>query len=103
RRLINYLRPYKLEVFIALAFLLINAALQVVGPLLTKLAVDRYLVPTGATAHTPLDPYLAQDPWIGLAQISGIYLLALVGALLCDFGELYLTQWVGQKAMFDLR
>jgi ATP-binding cassette, subfamily B, multidrug efflux pump len=103
RRLINYLRPYKLEVFFALVFLLINAALQVVGPLLTKLAVDRYLVPAGAPTHTPLDPYLAHDPWIGIAQISGIYLVALIGALLCDFGELYLMQWVGQKAMFDLR
>ena len=103
RRLINYLRPYKLEVFFALVFLLINAALQVVGPLLTKLAVDRFLVPAGASTHTPLDPYLSHDPWIGIAQISGIYLVALIGALLCDFGELYLMQWVGQKAMFDLR
>jgi ATP-binding cassette subfamily B multidrug efflux pump len=32
-----------------------------------------------------------------------LYLLTLAGALLCDFGEQYLMQWVGQKAMFDLR
>ena len=35
--------------------------------------------------------------------MSFVFLIALVGALLCDFGEQYLMQWVGQKAMFDLR
>ena len=38
-----------------------------------------------------------------MLQLSLLYLIALVGALLCDFGEQYLMQWVGQKAMFDLR
>jgi ATP-binding cassette subfamily B multidrug efflux pump len=103
RRLLAYIRPYKLEVLIALVFLLFNAALQVLGPLLTKLAVDRYLVPSGQPMHTPLDAYLSSNPWTGLAQISFVYLLALIGAMLCDFGEQYLMQWVGQKAMFDLR
>src|ERR1700693_1658918 len=36
-------------------------------------------------------------------QISFLYLLSIGAALLCDFGEQYLMQWVGQKAMFDLR
>jgi ATP-binding cassette subfamily B protein len=103
RRLLRYIRPYKLEVAIALALLLVNAALQVVGPLLTELAVDRYLVPSGHRKITMLDPFLSRDPWTGLLQVALVYLLALVGALLCDFGEQYLMQWVGQKAMFDLR
>ena len=103
RRLLKYVRPYKVEVVIALVLLLVNAALQVVGPLLTELAVDRYLVPSGHRKTTLLDPYLSHDPWTGLLQVSFVFLIALVGALLCDFGEQYLMQWVGQKAMFDLR
>ena len=103
RRLLAYIRPYKSEVLIALVFLLVNAALQVVGPLLTKLAIDRYLEPSGRPTRTILDPYLSSSPWTGLAQISLIYLLSIGAALLCDFGEQYLMQWVGQKAMFDLR
>ena len=103
RRLLGYVRPYKFPVLIALLFLLLNAALQVVGPLLTKIAVDRYLVPSGQPTAPLLNRFLAHDPWTGLTQISFVYLLALVGALLCDFGEQYLMQWVGQKAMFDLR
>src|SRR5260370_1391559 len=103
RRLLTYIRPYKLEVLIALVLLLVNAALQVVGPLLTKLAVDRYLAPTGQQSKTPLDPYLAGNPWTGVAQLSLVYLLSILGCMLCDFGEQYLMQWVGQRAMFDLR
>jgi ATP-binding cassette subfamily B multidrug efflux pump len=103
RRLLKYIRPYKLEVAIALVLLLINAALQVVGPLLTELAVDRYLVPSGHRKITLLDPFLSRDPWTGLLQVGFVFLLAMVGVLLCDFAEQYLMQWVGQKAMFDLR
>src|SRR5271165_2187359 len=103
RRLLTYIRPYKLEVLIALVLLFINAALQVIGPLLTQIAIDRYLVPSGKPSHSLLDPYLASDPWRGLIQVSFIYLAALIGAMFCDFGEQYLMQWVGQKAMFDLR
>ncbi len=103
RRLLTYVRPYKVPILIALVFLLFNAALQVVGPLLTKIAVDRYLAPSSNSVNTSLDRYLSSDPWTGLGQISLLYLATLVAALFCDFGEQYLMQWVGQKAMFDLR
>jgi ATP-binding cassette subfamily B protein len=103
RRLLTYIRPYKLPVFAALVLLLFNAVLQVIGPLLTALAVDRYLEPSGKVTHTILDPFLAASPWTGLAQIAFLYLLVVVFGMFCDFGEQYIMQWVGQKAMFDLR
>ena len=61
RRLLAYIRPYKLEVLIALVLLFINAALQVIGPLLTQIAIDRYLVPAAKPARSLLDPYLGMD------------------------------------------
>jgi ATP-binding cassette subfamily B multidrug efflux pump len=103
RRLLTYIRPYKSAVSFSLVLLLFNAILQVVGPLLTALAVDRYLAPSGKVTHTILDPFLSRNPWTGLGQISFLYLLATVFGMLCDFGEQYMMQWVGQKAMFDLR
>jgi ATP-binding cassette subfamily B multidrug efflux pump len=103
RRLLTYIRPYKSAVSFSLVLLLFNAVLQVVGPLLTALAVDRYLVPSGKVTHTVLDPFLSSNPWTGLGQISFLYLLAVIFGMLCDFGEQYIMQWVGQKAMFDLR
>ena len=74
-----------------------------VGPLLTKLAIDRYLVPSGRPTNALLNRFLSPDAWTGLIQIAVLYLLTIAGALVCDFGEQYLMQWVGQKAMFDLR
>ncbi len=103
RRLLTYMRPYRRVVAISLVFLLFNSLFQIIGPLLTKLAVDRYLVPSGKPMWTPLDPFLSADAWTGLAQISFVYLLSILGGFACDFGESYLMQWTGQKAMFDLR
>ncbi len=44
RRLVRYLRPYRGTVVISLVFLLAQSMAQVIGPLLTELAIDRYLV-----------------------------------------------------------
>ena len=103
RRLLSYVRRYSRTVAVALVFLVFNSFFQIVGPLLTKLAIDRYLVPSGKPMWTPLDRFLSPDTHIGLAQIAFVYLLAIIGAFLCDFGESYLMQLVGQKSMFDLR
>ena len=103
RRLLTYIRPYQTTVAFSLALLLINAMLQVVGPLLTALAVDRYLAPSGKITRTILDPFLSANPWTGLGQVSFLYFLALLFGMLCDFGQQYMMQTVGQKAMFDLR
>lgn len=103
RRLIRYLRPYRRAVAISLVFLVAQSILQVVGPLLTKLAVDRYLAPPEHPARSPLDGWLAADLWTGLAQISALYLFALLLAFLTEFAETYLMQRTGQLAMFDLR
>jgi len=103
RRLLGYLKPYRGVVAICVVLLLAASVLQVVGPLLTKMAVDKYLAPVPSQAATPLDPYLSANPWIGLAQISTLFLLALLGAFLFDFAQAYLMQWTGQHAMLDLR
>jgi ABC-type multidrug transport system fused ATPase/permease subunit len=41
RRLLGYLWPYKKYVGIALVFLGFNSILQIAGPLLMKMAIDR--------------------------------------------------------------
>ena len=103
RRLLTYMRPYWRTVAVSLVFLLGNSILQTLGPLLTKMAVDRYLAPVPAKFATPIDQFLSANPATGLAQIAFLYLFALVGAMVCDFAQIYLMQWTGQQAMFDLR
>lgn len=103
RRLLVYMRPYRRVVGVSLVLLLGTSVLQTLGPLLTKMAVDRYLAPTTRTLATPLDGYLSADPWIGLSQISLLYLACILLGLVFDFGNTYLMQWTGQHAMYDLR
>ena len=103
RRLVRYLKPYRAAVGVSLFFLLLQSIVQVAGPLLTKLAIDRYLVKPDHPVHSPLDPWLAPDVWTGLTQISALYLAALLIGFACEFVETYLMSRTGQFAMFDLR
>ncbi|HEV2447834.1 MAG TPA: ABC transporter ATP-binding protein [Candidatus Sulfopaludibacter sp.] len=101
RRLLTYMRPYGTLVAASLVFLLVQSVLQVLGPQLTRVAVDKYLDPKGAP--TFLDPLLPADPWNGLTRIAALYLVMLAGIFVTEFGQMYLMQYTGQLAMFDLR
>ncbi len=101
RRLLGYMRPYGFLVSLSLVFLLIQSVLQVLGPQLTRVAVDKYLQPGGAA--TFLDPWLPADAWNGLTRIALLYLAMLGGIFVTEFAQTYLMQYTGQLAMFDLR
>ncbi len=101
RRLLGYMRPYRALVGISLIFLLAQSVFQVMGPLLTKTAIDKYLRPSGA--HSFLDPLLPSGAWQGLSRIGLLYLVVLFGVFLTEFAQTYLMQYTGQLAMFDLR
>ncbi len=103
RRLLAYMRPYRGYVALSLVFLLLQSVLQVLGPLLTKIAVDRYLAPDPTRVPTPLDRYLPAGPWDGLAAVGMMYLGVLLGTFVFEFAQVYLMQYTGQLAMFDLR
>ncbi len=103
RRLLTYMKPYRIAVAVSLTLLLFDSLLQLLGPLLTKLAIDRYLVPVSHASRTPIDPYLSHNPWTGLLQLTILYLLAILLGFVFDFGQTYLMQLTGQRAMFDLR
>ena len=104
RRLLTYMKPYRMIVSISLFLLVIDSLLQIIGPLITKLAVDKYLLPAKHSVTLPyLDSWLSNDAAKGLSQLAGVYLSVVILAFFFDFGQTYLMQWTGQKAMFDLR
>ena len=101
RRLLGYMRPYGLLVTLSLVFLLFQSILQVLGPQLTRVAVDKYLQPKGVS--TFLDPLLPSGAWDGLTRIGLLYLAMLAATFVVEFAQTYLMQYTGQLAMFDLR
>jgi ATP-binding cassette, subfamily B, multidrug efflux pump len=102
RRLLKYLRPYSLQVSIALASIILKAIADVLGPFLTMVAIDRYLAPA---AHAPslLTRWLSPRPLTGIAQIAAIYVGLITFSFLLEYLQTYFMQWAGQMVMFDLR
>ena len=107
RRLLRYLYPYKWHVIVALIAIILKSFADVLGPLLTKVAIDKYLART-PNAHSPnvhswIGDRLSSAPLTGIAQIGGLYVGLLLGTFAFEFVQTYLMQWTGQKVMFDLR
>ncbi|MGA8538258.1 MAG: ABC transporter ATP-binding protein, partial [Terriglobales bacterium] len=105
RRLLTYLRPYKWHVAIALAAIILKSGLDVLGPFLTKIAIDKYLTKpdSHSYSHSWIGDRLSNAPLVGIAQIGGLYVGILVFTFTFEFIQTYLMQWTGQKVMFDLR
>ena len=104
KRLLTYLAPYKWQTILAVVSILIKAGCDVLGPYLTKVAVDKYLAEKPAHVwHPLLDSWLSTSPMLGMKQIAALYVGLLVLSFCMEFLQTYFMQWVGQKAMFDLR
>ena len=102
-RLLKYLRPYRWQVAIALVSILLKSFADVLGPYLTKVAIDRYLAPAKGVSSSGVWSWLSPHAITGIAQISSIYVALLLFSFLLEFLQTYFMQWTGQKVMFDLR
>src|SRR5580700_3629753 len=102
KRLLTYLHKYRWQVAVALVAIVLKAGADVLGPYLTKVAIDKYLA-NRTEAHSLLDRFLSRNPLTGIAQIAGMYIGLLLFSFLLEFTQTYIMQWTGQKVMFDLR
>lgn len=88
RRLMAYLRPYVDLVLISLMVLIFGSLLQLAGPYLTKIAIDRYIL-SGNIA--------------GLRWVAIFYGFLLLLGLFLQYLRVYLLQLTGQWVMFHMR
>ena len=87
-RLLRYLRPYKLQVAGALVLLMLASLLGVVGPYLTKIALDE-AIPRGDGGQ--------------LTFLAILFLVATVLIFVFQYAQALVTTWLGQRVMYDLR
>jgi ATP-binding cassette subfamily B multidrug efflux pump len=87
-RLLKYLGPYKAAVAGSFLLILVMAGLDLVGPYLTKVAIDGHI---------------AKGDAAGLRWVAGLYLLALLAALAVRFAQMFILQMTGQRVMQDMR
>ncbi len=88
RRLITYLRPYRWHVALGILMSLIISGMEAIRPYFTKIAVDQDIA-TGDRR--------------GLLFITLLFFAVLVVRGLIQYANAYLTQWIGQRTIFDLR
>jgi ATP-binding cassette subfamily B multidrug efflux pump len=97
RRLMTYLRPYKGSVVFAVFLTLLVGPLEVVGPYLFGLGIDKYIVP-GTNGSLP-----AADAIRGVTLVSLGFLGALLLSFAVQFLQVRIMQNVGQQTLYDLR
>src|SRR5438093_71367 len=92
-RIARLFRPYRAQVALVTAGILVTAAVGVANPILIKFVFDRALFPHGAGG-----------PKLGLLyELVGLMVgFAAVGAAI-GVWQTYLTSVVGQRVMQDLR
>ncbi len=88
RRLLRYAWPYRALIVSSLTLLMIEGALQLVGPLLTRQVID-VAIPAGDRA--------------GILRATMLFAATLAGQFACSYGETVLTAQLGQQIMHDLR
>ncbi len=87
-RILLYLRPYWKLLALSFAFLLLHTGAQLLGPYITKVAIDRYI---------------ANQDIQGLDVMALSYLGVVLLGFVFLFVQTYSTQYTGQRAMHDLR
>ncbi len=88
RRILMYLGPYKGWVVLALILSVLGAYLGPLRPKLIQVAIDEHII---------------GGDWQGLRVIIGWLFVVLFGEAFLSAVTSYLTQWIGQQAVFDLR
>jgi ATP-binding cassette subfamily B protein len=88
RRLLAYLKPHAGAVFVSFLLIVAQAGIDLAGPYLTKIAIDRYI----AAGDAP-----------GLSRVALLFLLTLVLAFGIRFLQTYIMQMTGQRIMQDMR
>ena len=87
-RLVRYLKPYRLPVAGAVALLMLASGFAVVGPYLTKIALDE-AIPQGDGRQ--------------LALLAILFLGATFLVFIFQYAQAIVTTWLGQRVMYDLR
>src|SRR5437667_2258258 len=88
RRLLAYLRPHRLKVAVAVVLIFATGAVELVGPYLTKLAIDTAMVPGKPEALPP---------------IIVAFVAALALGFVLRYAHNYIMQDIGQNVMYDIR
>jgi ATP-binding cassette, subfamily B, multidrug efflux pump len=97
QRLLQYMKPYRLRVTLALLLVAVVTPLELAPPLVFKRAIDHFFVP--ALNHTLSE----NTAWNGILWLSLLLLFVLIFDFLAQYIQIRIMQRVGQETMYDMR
>jgi ATP-binding cassette subfamily B multidrug efflux pump len=111
RRLLRYLRPYRLRAGFSVLLVIVSSIFEIAGPAITAVAIDLVVRPHGAQ---PLGVSRQVGAWLtehgiildaaaGIQLAAGLYLFALLGGFAVLYTQMVLMNLMGQYIMYDLR
>jgi ATP-binding cassette subfamily B protein len=112
RRLLTYLRPYRVRATASVLLVILSSVLEIVGPAIIAVGIDLYVQPM-AGAH-PIGVSARVGEWLqahglvfdvlgGINFAAGAYLTALVLGFAVLYTQMVLMNLMGQYIMYDLR
>ena len=97
RRLLQYMKPYKWHVALALVMVAVVTPLELAPPLIFRKAIDGYFVPA-------LNQVISEaSAWSGIGWLSLLFLAVLAFDFLAQYIQIRIMQRVGQQTMYDMR
>jgi len=88
RRLLTYLKPYRRYVVLGVSLSIIVSGMEAIRPWFTKYAVD-----VNIAQRDPKGLLITVTAFLGVMVVRGFV----------QYASAYLTQWIGQRTIFDLR
>jgi ATP-binding cassette subfamily B multidrug efflux pump len=97
RRLLQYMKPYRGRVVLAIFLVAVVTPLELAPPLIFRKAIDSYFTP--ALNHSLPE----SAAWAGIGWLSLLFFAVLAFDFLAQYAQIRIMQRVGQQTMYDMR
>ena len=112
RRLLKYLKPYRLRAGFSVFLVILSSIFELAGPAITAVGIDLFVKPQGSSGTIGVSAMVARwlaangivlDPVSGINIAAALYLFALCGGFVVLYTQMVLMNLMGQYIMYDLR
>jgi ATP-binding cassette, subfamily B, multidrug efflux pump len=112
RRLLRYLRPYRLRAGFSVFLVIISSLFEIAGPAITAIAIDLFVKPMEGAEQIGVSRQIGEwlaangiqlEPLTGINIAAALYLATLVGGFAVLYTQMVLMNLMGQYIMYDLR
>jgi ATP-binding cassette subfamily B protein len=112
RRLLRYLRPYRLRATVSVLLVIVSSLFEIAGPAITAVAIDLFVKPVAGSEPLGVSRRIGDwlvthgihlDPLSGINVAAALYLATLLGGFAVLYSQMVLMNLMGQYIMYDLR